>query len=170
MADGQLSGQCHDGTLASCVGKLGGCASDKCYDTRSVDYTGGLLFVLSETYYRVLAAEPYTLHVDSLGKIPDLLRRINRISIVGVHYAGVVEEDVKTTPGVDMLNHGFYVGFLGDIGNLGFDLLGIWDELLQSGNGPLECRTGDIGEQNVGAFTGEEDASLQTNTTGAILA
>jgi hypothetical protein len=32
-----------------------------------------------------------------------------------------------------VLDHGLYIGLLGNIGNLGLDLLGLWDYLFQLG-------------------------------------
>jgi hypothetical protein len=85
--------------------------------------------VLSETQYCVLAAKPYTLDIDGLREIPDLLWRIDGIIIVGVHYTGIVEENIETAPRIDMLNHSLHVGFLGNIGDFGLNPLRLWNHL-----------------------------------------
>jgi hypothetical protein len=76
----------------------------------------------------MLAAKPHALDVDRLREIPDLLRRVDSISVVGMHDAGIVEEDIQAAPGVNVLDHSLDVGFFGDIGDFGIELLGVWDD------------------------------------------
>lgn len=63
----------------------------------------------------MLTPIPHALDIDTLGQIPDLLRRVHGVCIVSVHDAGVVEHDVNAAPGVEMLDDGFDVGFFGDV-------------------------------------------------------
>jgi len=53
-----------------------------------------------------------------LSEIPDLLRGIDGVGIVSVHYAGVVEHDIYTAPGVEVVNKALDIGLLGDVANL----------------------------------------------------
>lgn len=162
---GQLSRHGQYCTLACSVSKLRCCGTNECDNACSVDDTGLLLAMLPETQDCVLAAEPHALNIDRLRKIPDLLRRVNSVSIVSVHDASVVENYIYTTPGVKVLDHGFDVGFLRDIGDFGLKLLGVWHYGLELLQGFVQSRSGDVGEENVGTLAGKEDACFQTNTT-----
>lgn len=62
-----------------------------------------------------------------------------------------------------MLDHGLYIGLLGNIGNLGLNLLGLWDYLFQLGRSLLQRRAGDIAEENIGALASKEDGGLETD-------
>lgn len=107
----------------------------------------------------MLAAEPYTLHVDGLSQIPDFLWCVDSIIVVGVHYTGVVEDDVQTAPGVDVCYYGFDVGFLGDIADLSLDLeiFCALDYFMELGNCSFKSWARDIREEDIGALTREED-------------
>jgi hypothetical protein len=60
--------------------------------------------VLAQGDNRVLATEPHTLDVDGLSEIPDLLRGVKSVSVVSVHDTSIVEHDINTTPGIEMLD------------------------------------------------------------------
>jgi hypothetical protein len=64
-----------------------------------------------------------------------------------------------------VLNHGLYIGLLGNIGNLSLDLFGLRDYLFQLGRSLLQSWAGDIGEKDIGAFPGKEDGCLKTDAT-----
>jgi hypothetical protein len=62
-----------------------------------------------------------------------------------------------------VLDHGLYIGLLGNIGNLGLNLLGLWDYLFQLGRSLLQRRAGDIAEENIGALASKENGGLETD-------
>jgi hypothetical protein len=66
----------------------------------------------------VLAAEPDAFDVDGLREVPDFLRGVDGVGVVGVHDAGVVEHYVDAAPGVEVVDEGFDVSFLGDVADL----------------------------------------------------
>lgn len=169
MAHCEFPRQRQHRALARRIRKLRRRASHQRHNTRRVDHAPLLLTMLAEAQHRVLAAEPHALHVNSLGKIPDLLGGVDSVGVVSVHDTRVVENDVETAPGVYMLNHGLDVGFLGDICDFGLDLLGVWDDGLELFEGLVESGTGDVGEEDVGAFAGEEDAGFQADASGGAL-
>ena len=76
---GQLARHSKHRALASCVGELRCSRSDEADNTRSVDNAGLVLAVLAEAQHGMLAAEPHTLDVDVVGKIPDLLGCVDRV-------------------------------------------------------------------------------------------
>ena len=162
---GQFSCQRQNGSLASCVCQLGRGGTDKSDHTGGVDDTRLCLSVLAEAQDCVLAAEPYTLDVDSLCQIPDLLWCVDGVVVVSVHYASVVEDDVQAAPGVDVGDDGLNVRLLGDIALLGLDLdFGVWDYFVHLGESPLKRRLGDVGKEDIGALACEENRSLKTDT------
>lgn len=116
----------------------------------------------------MLRSIPYTLHIDIVRQIPDLLRRINSVGIVGVHDTGVVEDDVHAAPGVGSGDKSFNLGFLGDVGLVGLDD-GAWDEFLNFGEGFGQGGLGDIGHEHFGAFAGEKDGGFETDATVVIV-
>lgn len=165
MNHSQLSCQRQNSTLASCVRQLGCSGTNKTNNTGSVDNACLLLSMLAEAQNRMLATEPYTLDVDGLCQIPDLLWCVDRVVIVSVHYAGVVEDDVQTAPGVDVGDHSLDVSFLGDIADLGLNLqvFGAGNNFMQLGQCLLEGWPGDVAQEDVGALTCEENRCLETN-------
>ena len=83
-----------------------------------------------------------------------------------VHDTCVVEEDIHAAPRVQMLDHGLDIGFLGDIGDLGLDLLGLWYYLFELGSSLLQGRARDVGEEDIAAFPEKENGGLETDATG----
>lgn len=102
----QLPRHCQHRALARRICKLGRRASDQRNYTGGVDHTRLVLAMLPETEHSVLAAKPHAFDVNSLSEIPDLLGGVDSVIVQGVHDAGVVEEDVESAPGVDVLYHG----------------------------------------------------------------
>lgn len=115
---GQLSCQSEHGTLGRSVGELGSGSTDEGDDGGGVDDGAAVLLVATEGEDGVLAAEPDTLDVDVLGKVPDGFGGIDGVGIVSMHDAGIVEDHINTTPRVERLNHGLDFGFLADIASL----------------------------------------------------
>ena len=183
--NGQFTGEGENGAFAGCVSELRRCAADQGDHACCVDDGCPLLAMLAETEDGVLAAEPYAFNVDGVCKVPDLLWRVNGISILRVHDAGIIEENIKTTPRVDlvgsrlafassvvlnqrttyMLDHGLYIGLLGDIGDLGLDSLGFGHNLPQQTDSSLKCRAGYIRKQYARALAKKENCCLQADTT-----
>jgi hypothetical protein len=75
--------------------------------------------VFAQGYDSVLAPEPDTFDVDGLGEVPDLLRGIDGVGIVGVHDACIVEHDVYAAPRVEIVDESFDSSLVGDIADLG---------------------------------------------------
>lgn len=162
---GQFSCQRQNGSLASCVCQLGRGRTDESNNAGGVDDARLCLSVLAEAQNCVLAAKPYTLDVDSLCQIPDLLWCVDGIVIVSVHYASVVEDDVQAAPRVDVGDDSLNVRFLGHIALLGLNLdFRIRDYFMHLGKSPLKRWLGDVGKENIGALTCEENRSLKTDT------
>lgn len=115
MNHGQFTRQCQHGTLGSGICQLGGSSADEGHDGSSVDDAALGLVVAAQSENGVLAAEPYTFYVDVLGQVPDGLGGVDGVVVLGVHDAGVVEDDVEAAPGVDGFNEGLDVGFFGDV-------------------------------------------------------
>jgi hypothetical protein len=57
------------------------------------------------------------------------------------------------------------IGFFGDIGYLSLDFLGLWYYLFELGSSLFQGRTGDVGEEDIGAFPEKEDGGLETDAT-----
>jgi hypothetical protein len=164
---GEFASQRKDGALAGGVGKLGGSRANESDDGGGVDDAALLLAVLAEAEDGELAAEPHALDVDGLRQIPDLLGGVDCVIVVRVHNTSVVEQNVDAAPAVDVLDHGLYVGFLGNICDARIELLGRGDDFLDLGQSLLKCRTGDVGKEDVGTLTSEEDTRLETNAAVA---
>jgi hypothetical protein len=161
----QFSCQRQNGSLASCVCQLGRGRTDKSDHAGGVDDARLCLSVLAEAQNCVLAAEPYTLDVDSLCQIPDLLWCVDGVVIVSVHYASVVEDDVQAAPRVDVGDDSLNVRLLGDIALLGLNLdFSIRDYFMHLGKSPLKRWLRDVGKEDIGALTCEENRSLKTDT------
>lgn len=112
---GQFSRHGEDGALGGCVSELRSGSADEGDDGGGVDDGAAGLFVAAQGQNGMLAAEPDTLDVDVLGQIPDGLGGVGSIVVLGVHDAGVVEDDVEAAPGVNRLNHGLNFGLFGHI-------------------------------------------------------
>lgn len=104
MDDGKFSRHCENCTLACGIRQLGGCGADKSDNGCGVDNGAFRLLVLAHGDHGVLAAEPDTLYVDGLGKVPDLLRGVDCVIVLGVHDTCVVEYDINAAPCVEVLN------------------------------------------------------------------
>lgn len=143
--DGQLARHGQHGALASGIRQLRRGTTDEGDDARGVDDAGVLLAVLAEAQYRVLATVPNTLCVDVEGKIPDLVRRLHSIGIIGVHDPSVVEHDVDAAPGVDVGDGGCDGFLLGDVAGLCLDAAGVGDDGAELGDGAFESLGRDVG-------------------------
>jgi hypothetical protein len=64
-----------------------------------------------------------------------------------------------------VLNHGLYIGLLGNIGNLGLDLFGLWDYLLQLSRSLLQSWARDVGEKDIATFPSKKNGGLETDAT-----
>ena len=168
MHHSQLSCQCQDSALACCVRQLRSRRTNKTNNTSGIDNASLFLSVLAEAQNCVLATEPYTLDVNCLSQVPDFLRCVDSVVIVGVHYASIVEDDVHTVPGVDVSDHGLNIGLLRDISDLGLNLavLGFWDDLVEFGEGLLKCWARNVGEEDVSTLTCEENRCLKSDAAG----
>src|ERR1700733_12756244 len=112
----------------------------------------------------MLAAVPDALDVDVVSQIPDFVGCVDRVSIICMHYAGVVEHDIDSTKLVLRLDHSLDVGFFA---NVAFDRRNprsIWYELFDLGECLCQCRSAYIGHQDRGTFAGEKDCCLETNS------
>lgn len=162
---GQLSCQRQNRSLASCVCQLRRGRTDKSNNAGGVDDARLCFSVLAEAQNCMLAAKPYTLDVDSLCQIPDLLWCVDGVVIVGVHYASVVEDDVQAAPRVDVGDDSLNIGLLRDIALLGLNLdFGIRHYFMHLGESPLKRWLRNVGKEDVGALTREENRSLKTDT------
>jgi len=121
--------------------------------------------MFTERKNRVFAPEPHTLYIDGLRQVPDLLRRVDGVGVVGMHDAGIVEDDVDAAPGIEMLDGGSDVGFFGDVTGFDFDAGGGGDEGLQLGEGFFEGRGRNIRHEDGGALFGEQDGCFETDST-----
>lgn len=115
MHHGELTSQSEDGALGGRVGELRGGCADEGDDGGGVDDGSLGLVVAAECEDGVLAAEPDALDVDVVGEVPDGLGGVDGVVVVGVHDAGVVEDDVEAAPAVEGLDHGLDVSLLGDV-------------------------------------------------------
>lgn len=116
----------------------------------------------------MLAPKPNTLHIDILRHVPNLLRGIDSIGIIGVHDSCVVEDHIRSTPGVLGFDHGLDVGFLGDIALDGLNLRRGGDKLPDFGDSFHEGRGRDISHKDVGALAGKKDASFKTDSAAGV--
>lgn len=170
MHDRQLTGHGQHGTLARRVRQLGRRAADERHHAGGVDDAALGLLVAAQAEHGVLAPVPHALDVDVVRQVPDLLGRVERVRVVRVHDARVVEDDVRAAPAVLGLDHGLDVGLFGDVAFDGLDAASVGGLLLHLGEGPLEGGLGDVSHQDVGALAGEEDAGLETDSSGGLLA
>lgn len=95
-----------------------------------------------------------------------MLGGVDGVSVFRVHDTRVVEHDIRAAPAVLILDQGFYFRLLGDVALEGLDPASIGSLLLDLGKGPFKCGLRDVGHQDIGAFTGEQDAGLETNSSG----
>lgn len=127
---GELAGEGEDGALGGRVGELRGGGTDEGDDGGGVDDGALCLVVAAQGQDGVLAAEPDALDVDVVGEVPDGLGGVDGVVVVGVHDAGVVEDDVEAAPGVEGLDHGLDVSLFGDVAFLesevSFSCLCVW--------------------------------------------
>lgn len=115
----------------------------------------------------MLGAIPHTLDVDVLRQVPDLVGGVDRVVVLGVHDAGVVEDDVNTAPFIGGGDGGGYGCFVGDVAFDGLDFAGVGgNDGGEFGEGGVQCLAGDVGEDDGGAFTEEEDCGFQADTAG----
>ena len=101
-----------------------------------------------------------------MRQIPDLLRRINSISILCMHDPRIIEHDIHAAPVVKM-GHSSRDGALGaDIAFDGFDTGVLGKVLVYFGEGLFKSGFGDVGHEDGSAFAGEEDGCFEADTTG----
>lgn len=107
----------------------------------------------------MLTPVPNPLRIDIKREVPDFLRGVDGVGVVGVHDPGVVEDDVEAAPGVEVFDCGGYGGLRADVADEGFEAAwGGGAEFFQFCEGFFEGGGGDIGEEDGGAFAREEDA------------
>jgi hypothetical protein len=90
--------------------------------------------------------------------------------VVSVHDASVVEHDVETTPGIQLLDSCGNISLLAHVAHGGFDLAGsVRDNLLDLGKSLLESRCRDIAHQNRCTLTSKKNGGLETDATTQVL-
>lgn len=167
MHNGQLPRHGQHGALASRVRQLGRRAPQQRDYAGRVDDAAGRLAVPPHAQHGVLAAEPHPLDVDGVRQVPYLLRRVDRVGVVGVHDAGVVVHDVNAAPGVEVPDRGFDVGFFAHVAFHRFEAgPRVREDGVDFGEGGGEGGFGDVGHENGSTFAGKEDGGFEANTAG----
>ena len=163
MHNRQLPRHCQHGAFARRVRQLRRRTPHQRDHARCIDDTTDLLLVPTHAEHSMLAAVPHPLDVDVVRQIPDLFRRIDSVSVVAVHDAGVVENDVDAAPGVEMFDHGFDVGFFGHVALDGLDSGRVRGYGADFGEGGGEGGFGYVRHEDGGAFAGEKDGRFQAD-------
>jgi hypothetical protein len=143
-------------------------AAHQRHNTCGVDDTPSLLAVAPHAYDGVLATVPNTLDIDVLREIPDLFRRVYGVRVLGVHDAGVVEDDINTTPIIKVSDHGRDIRLFAHVTLHRLHHFYMRYDFSHFGEGLVQGGLGDVGHQDCGAFTGEENGRLQANAPEAV--
>lgn len=105
--------------------------------------------MLSHTQHRILTPPPHTLHIDLHRQIPDAFLSANRIGVICMHDASIIEHDVDASPGVEMGDCSRDVGFAADVAREGFEAGGEGGEdRTDFGDGRVQEGGGDVGHEN----------------------
>lgn len=164
--DSQLTSHGKNSTLASGVRKLRGSRANQGNHTRCIDDTALLLAVPAQALDRVFRAVPYPLDIDIHRQVPDLLRGLLRISILGMHDPCIVEHHVQPAPGVEMCHRRLHLGLLGHVDDAVFHpAVVLRHDLVDLGNGPFEAWRRDIGHKDGGALAEHENCGFKPDTT-----
>ena len=167
MHDGQLPRHGQHGALARRVRQLRRRAPHQRDHAGRVDNAAGRLAVPPHAQHGVLAAEPHPLDVDGLCQVPHLLRRVDRVGVVGVHDACVIIHNVNAAPGVEASDRGFDVGFLTHVAFHRFEPRpGVREDGVDFREGGGKGGFGDVGHEDGGAFAGEEDGGFEADAAG----
>lgn len=146
MHHGQFPRHSQHCALTRRVRQLRRGTADQGNHTRRVNHTGLLLTIASEAKNGMLAPVPHALSVNSERQVPDGLGGIDGIGVVTMHNAGIVEDNVQATPGVEGLHCGGHRGFFGDVDDTGLEAAwGGGTEVFEFGEGFCESRGGDVG-------------------------
>lgn len=167
MHNRQLPRHGQHGALARRVRQLGRRAPEQRDHAGRVDDAAGRLAVPPHAQHGVLAAEPHPLDVDGLRQVPHLLRRVDRVGVVGVHDAGVVVHDVDAAPCIEAPDRDFDVGLLAHVAFHRFEAgLEVREDGMDFCEGGSEGGFGDVGHEDGGAFAGEEDGGFEADAAG----
>lgn len=168
MHNGQLPRHRQHRPFTRRVRQLRRRATHQPHHARGVDDTSFVLAVPPQAHDGVLATVPNALDIDVLREIPDRIRRLYGVRVVEVHDAGVVEDDIDTTPAIKVSDHGRDIRLFTHVtlhrlhhSRMRYDLYHFGDGLLQGG-------LGNVGHQHRGTFTGEEDGRLQADAPAAV--
>lgn len=112
MNNCQLPGHRQDSALAGGISKLWGGASHQRHNTGGIDDASIGLLVPPQAEHGVLGAVPHTLDVNIVCHIPDLLGCIDCISVISVHDASIVEDNIQSTPRIQRIDHSLYICFV----------------------------------------------------------
>lgn len=83
-----------------------------------------------------------------------------------MHDSGVIEDYIKTAPGIEFLNGGLDICLFGDVDFDGLDFAdGIRGTFLCFGNGFFQSRLRDVTHEHICPFAEEEDGCLQTDAS-----
>lgn len=146
MHHGQLPRHRQHRTFTRRIRQLRRATPDQRHHTRRINHTSLGLVELAETQHGVLTSKPNTLDIDRLRQIPNLLGRVDGVGVVGVHDSCIVEDYVQAAPGVEMRDGGRDVGFLGYIGDFGFDFgSAVGVELFDFGQRSVQGGARDVG-------------------------
>lgn len=167
MDDGQFAGHGQDGALGGGICELRGGGTHQGDEAGHVDDAAALLVVAAHAQHGVLAAVPDALDVDGLRQIPDLVRRVDRVVVLGVHDARVVEDDVDAAVLVLGFNRRRHVGFLGHVALDRGDPAAVRHQFFDLLERFGQRRLGNVGHQYSGPLAGEEDGGFQANAAGA---
>lgn len=120
--NGHLTRVSQDGALACCVRNLWRGRTNNGDHGRCVDDAALCLAVFPEGSNGMLGAVPHALDVDVHGQVPDIVRTLLRIAILGVHDAGVIEHDIDAAPSINDGYGSLHLVLLGDIDDFGVNL------------------------------------------------
>lgn len=165
MNYGHLTGEGKNGALASGIRDLRCSSANNGNHTGCVDDAALGLPMLPQRPHSVLGAIPNALDIDIESQIPDSAGALLRVTILGVHDAGVIEHDINTTPGIKVCDRCLHLVFLGHVDYLYLDFTGmVGDDALDLGESFIEGRVVDVCHEDGSALLEEEDCRFETDT------
>lgn len=159
-----LAGKGKNGTLASCIRNLRCSSANNSNHAGCVDDAALGFAMLPQRPHSVLGAVPNTLDIDIESQVPDSIGALLRVTILGVHDAGVIEHDINAAPGVEVRHRCLHLVFLGYIDDLCLDFAGVvGDDALDLGESFIEGGVVDVCHEDRSALLEEKDCGLETD-------
>ena len=115
MDCGEFAGHRKDRAFACCVGELWGCRAEEGDERGGVDY--GTATGTAQGWNAIFAAQEDAFDIDGEGEVPDFFGGCDRVIVIGMRDASVVEHDIQLAVSIlGCLDHGGAIGGFRDVG------------------------------------------------------